>query len=57
MPNENSSKSLASFAVSIDEVEEITGLDFFPAIPDDQEEEIEKNFNASKWSFRNFMPT
>ena len=57
MPNENSSKSLASFAVSVDEVEEMTGLDFFPALPDDQEEEIEKNFNASKWSFRNFMPT
>lgn len=57
LPNENSSKSLASFAVSVDEVEEVTGLDFFPALPDDQEEEIEKSFNASRWSFRSFMPT
>ena len=57
LPNEGSSASLSSFAVSVDEVEEMTGIDFFPALPDDQESELEKNFSTSKWSFRAFMPT
>lgn len=57
LPNEGSSKSLSSYAASINDVEEITGLDFFPALPDSQEEEIENSFSTSKWSFRSFVPT
>ncbi len=57
LPNEGSSKSLSSYAVSINDVEEITGLDFFTALPDSQEEEIENSFSTSKWSFRSFVPT
>lgn len=29
-------------AVSVDEVEALTGLDFFSSLPDDEENEIEK---------------
>lgn len=57
LPNEGSSKSLSSYAVSVDEVEEMTDLDFFPALPDEHEAELESSFNTSKWSFRGFMPT
>lgn len=54
--NEGSSKSLESFAVSVDEVERVTGLDFYPALPDDQEEIIESKFNTSQWSFKTTLP-
>lgn len=57
LPNENSSKSLSSFAVSVDKVEEVTGLDFFPLLPDEHETELESTYSVSKWSFRNFTPT
>lgn len=57
LPNENSSKSLSSFAVSVDKVEEVTGIDFFPLLPDEHETELESTYSVSKWSLRNFTPT
>jgi len=39
--HESSSQSLSSFVVSIDSVESITGLDFFPGLEDELEREIE----------------
>ena len=54
LPNEKSDKRLQSYALSVDEVEEITGLDFFPALPDDQEEMIESSYDVSLWSFNKF---
>ena len=56
LPNEGSSKSLESFAVTVDEVEDATGIDFYPALPDDQEEAIESEIDLSKWSFRTSLP-
>lgn len=56
LDNEGSQKSLESFAVSVDEVERVTGLDFYPALPDDQEEIIESKFNTSQWSFKTTLP-
>jgi len=49
--NSMSSDKLKQFAVSIDEVEKITGLDFFPALPDEEEEKIESTFEPGKWNF------
>ena len=57
LPNENSDKSLQSFAMTVDEVEKITGIDFYPALPDDQEEEIEGRMRTSDWNFTEFTPT
>ena len=34
---------------SIDEVERITGMDFFPALPDDIEEEVESKLDMEEW--------
>src|SRR4030042_5229213 len=39
--NSMSSGSLKPYAMSIDEVEEITEIDFFPSLPDDLENQIE----------------
>ncbi|MBK7212095.1 MAG: DNA/RNA non-specific endonuclease [Bacteroidales bacterium] len=51
MPNEASDKSLQSFVVSIDNVEKITGLDFFPLLPDKQENTIEKTVCLKCWEW------
>jgi endonuclease G len=49
LKNEPSSKSLSSFVVSIDEVEKVTGLDFFPSMPDDLEKELEGEIDEKAW--------
>ena len=49
MNNEAGHKKLSSYAKTIDEIENITGLDFFHLIPDKIEEEIEANYNLSVW--------
>ena len=43
--------SLKSMAIPIDSVEKVTGIDFFPSIPDDQENEMEAAVDWSRWSF------
>ncbi len=49
LENEKSSKDLSTFAMSIDEVEKATGLNFFPSIPDPLENKIEQTYNYSLW--------
>lgn len=43
--------SLKKMAMPIDRVEEATGIDFFPSIPDDQEREMEAGIDWDSWSF------
>jgi len=38
---------------SIDEVERITGIDFFPTLPDNIENWVEANYNESLWKWNN----
>jgi endonuclease G len=52
LPNMKSGRSLQSYAVTIDEVERVTGIDFFHALDDALEEQIESTVNVSQWSFR-----
>lgn len=49
IPNFRTNESYRSYAVSIDEVEKITGLDFLSALPDREEKEIESRFDFSAW--------
>lgn len=42
LPNEKGTKALQEYQVSVDYLETITGLDFFPALPDSLEDELEK---------------
>lgn len=51
MPHKESNKALYEFAVSIDEIESLTGIDFFPALPDGIENELEKSSDYKGWSF------
>ncbi len=38
-----------AFVVSVDDVEEISGIDYFPALPDYLEEELESIVNIHLW--------
>ncbi|WP_109830023.1 DNA/RNA non-specific endonuclease [Reichenbachiella versicolor] len=49
LPNKKTSSTLSSFATSIDEVEKVTKLDFFPTMPDDLEKKIESKYSYSAW--------
>lgn len=50
MANAGSSLALKSFAVSIDEIERSTGLDFFPELEDGLENQLESKVNLNGWS-------
>ncbi|PID71076.1 MAG: endonuclease [Flavobacteriales bacterium] len=51
VPHKESAAALYSFTVSIDSIESLTGIDFFPALPDDLEDKLEADSDYKKWSF------
>ena len=54
LPNEKCENDIQDYVYSVDEVEDITGLDFYPALPDDIETIVESSADTSRWSFRQF---
>lgn len=52
LPNAGSMEPLWSYAVPIDTVEQITGIDFFPLLEDVQEAVIERTVCLDCWGFR-----
>ncbi len=48
-PNGSAGKSLKHYAVSVDHVEHITGYDFFDALPNEIERDIESRHNLDQW--------
>ena len=53
LPNAGSGESLQNYAVTIDSVEKLTGIDFYPALPDRQEKQMESYLCIPCWSWRN----
>ena len=51
MPAQDSDAPLNNFVTSVDNIEKITGIDFFPNLEDSLENELEKNNNYKAWSF------
>lgn len=51
MPNGNCPDKVQAYAVTIDDVEKMTGLDFFPLLPDELENAVESTFDLSLWDF------
>ncbi len=49
-PNQPVSGSFKKRAVTVDEVERLTGLDFFPSLPDNVENALESHANPDQWS-------
>ena len=48
--NADGNRPKGDYANSVDEVERITGIDFFPALPDDIEKMVEAKCDVSEWN-------
>ncbi len=55
-PNGQSKKALLEYAVSVDEVERITGLNLFANLPDQMENAFEAVADTSRWSAGETVP-
>lgn len=51
VPHENSNNPLYKFVVSVDKIEKMTGIDFFPSLDDKIENELEKQSDYKDWIF------
>lgn len=49
LPNQVSDRPLMAYATTIDEVEELTGLDFFPQVLKGLDEELEGSLDKAAW--------
>ncbi|WP_343022639.1 DNA/RNA non-specific endonuclease [Flavobacterium sp. PL12] len=52
VPNEKSDKPLYEFVVSVDSIEKLTGIDFFPKLEDKVEDILQRNTDYKDWSFK-----
>jgi len=51
MENTTLSGDISDYAVSIDEAEQRSGLDFFTFVPEDEQNRIENSFELTDWNF------
>jgi endonuclease G len=51
LPNAKSSANLESFVITIDSLESLTKIDFFPGLPDNIEKNLESKSEKAKWDF------
>ena len=49
LPNEQSNKPLREFAVSVDKIEKLTGLNFFSEVPLPKQNKLESNYSVKAW--------
>lgn len=48
--NKNGKKPLSTYAMSVEELQTITAIDFFPALPDSVEQIVESQVDFTKWN-------
>ncbi len=51
VPHKDSEKALYEFVVSVDNLEKMTGIDFFPKLEDSLENQLEQSSDYKAWSF------
>ena len=52
--HKESRRSLKEFVITVDNLEELTGLDFFKEMSDEQQKELESTIQLGDWRFTNF---
>lgn len=57
LPNSDKTEKIENYVMSVDDVEKITGLDFFYQLDDDEEELIESNVDITKWNLKPYSGT
>lgn len=53
LPNQRTNLPLEDYVVSVDSLEKLSGIDFFPALDDALENRIESVVDRTKWNFSN----
>ena len=51
-PNQSGRKPLSTYAMSVEEIQKIADIDFFPALPDSIEQKAESEVDFSKWNIK-----
>lgn len=51
LPNKKGEKQLYEYAITVDSLEALTGIDFFPGLPDNIENKLESSVSVSSWDF------
>jgi endonuclease G len=51
MPHQNKNEPLYQYVVSVDTIEKITGINFFPQLEDAVEDKLEQEINYKAWAF------
>ena len=51
MPSQDSQKPLYEFVIETDKLEKLTGINFYPSLPDKIENVLEKSADYKSWSF------
>ncbi len=52
VPHQDNNKPLYEYVVSVDQIEKLTGIDFFPQLEDTLENRLEARKDYKEWSFR-----
>ena len=52
MNHKASNKSLKTFVTSVDQIEKLTGIDFFPELEDSVEDRLEGSTSTKGWKLR-----
>lgn len=52
MQNVAQSKPLMTYMMTVNDIEEVTHIDFFPQLPDEVEEQVEGQMEPGKWSLK-----
>ena len=52
MEHQDSKEPLYTFVTSVNKIEKLTGIDFFPELEDHLEEKLEAASSYKGWSFR-----
>jgi len=50
--NKSGRKHLSTYAMSVEDIQNITGIDFFPSLPDSIEKKVESQVDFTKWNIR-----
>ena len=51
--NKSGKKPMSTYAMTVKEIQKITGIDFFPSLPDRIEKKVESEVDFTKWNISN----
>lgn len=52
LPNEGSQQALFEFVIPTDSLEALSGIDFMPCLPSEEQDDIERSKNLNMWEFK-----